>query len=250
MWCSLSGTSIAMPFTRVTRRKFLSTAALSSAALGLPLTAQAEEAEIFYDRADWNMAAFDKLLRTKKSIKQLFDTTVPDGENLALHVHNALTGLERGFGISKEQILVVAALRAGANVLNFDDYAWKKYQLGAGFHVTDPVTGKPAERNIYFASKIAPDGKYATDDPNDSRSLDRDWTLQALQHRGVQLLSCHVATEGAAEDAVKRLKLQVSQETVARDLLAHMLPGVISVPSMVSAIPMLEIRGHFAYLRL
>lgn len=236
--------------SRVTRRKFLSTAALSSAALGLPTTAPAEEAETFYGRSDWDASGFRKLLRAKKSIKQLFDATAPDGESIALHVHNSLTCLERGFGIPKNQILVVAAFRAAANILNFDDYAWQKYQLGAAFHVIDPVTGRPAERNIYFASKIAPDGKYATDDPNDSRSIDRDWSLQSMQRRGVQLLSCHVATEGAAEDAVKRLKLQVSQEAVSHDLVAHMLPGVISVPSMVSAIPMLEIHGHFAYLRL
>jgi len=218
--------------------------------MGLTQTGAQEEPNTFYAQGDWNAGAFRKLLRARRTIKQVFDTTSPDGENLALHIHNALSGLERGFGIQSKQIMMVAALRAGANVLNFDDYAWKKYQIGAAFNLNDPVTGKSAERNIYFASKIAPNGKYATDDPNDPHSIDKDWTLQALQRRGVQFLSCHVATEGLAESAVKRLKLQVGQETVARDLLAHMLPGVISVPSMVSAIPVLELQGHFAYLRL
>ncbi len=237
--------------TKVSRRRFLATAALASATLpAIAQSAHAEEADIFYARGDWDAASFQKLLRARKTVKQLFDATAPDGENLALHVHNALTGLERGFGIPKNKILIVAALRAGANILNFDDYAWKKYQLGSLFHVTDPATGKPAERNIYLASKNAPDGKYASDDPNDRHSIDWDWSLQGMQRRGVQLLSCHVATEGAAREAVKRLKLQASPEMVARDLLAHMLPGVISVPSMVSAIPMLEIQGHFAYIRL
>lgn len=225
-----------------------SAGAISS--VGQSLASPQEEAKIFYEQGDWDAAAFKKLLRAKRTIKQVFDSTSPDGENLALHVQNSLTGLERGFGIQKKQILIVAALRAGANILNFDDYAWKKYQLGAGYGVTDPATKKPAARNIYFASKNAPAGKYATDDPDDRRSIDNDWTIQGMQRRGVQLLSCHVATEGAARSAVERLKLQVSPETVARDLLAHMLPGVISVPSMVSAIPMLELQGHFAYIRL
>lgn len=236
--------------TQVSRRKFLTTAALSSAAMGLSQTSPPEEPNTFYAHGDWNAPAFTRLLRARRSIKQLFDATSPDGENLALHIHNALTGLERGFGIPSKQIMMVAALRAGANVLNFDDYAWKKYRLGTALKINDPVTGKPAERNIYFASRVAPDGKYATDDPNDPHSIDKDWTLQALQQRGVQFLSCHVATEGMAGSAVKRLKLSVSPEAVARDLVAHMLPGVISVPSMVSAIPMLEVQGHFAYLRL
>lgn len=232
----------------------MTAAALSSAGvisgLGLSQTAQPEEPNIFYVQSDWDAAAFRKLLRARRTIKQVFDATTPDGENLALHVQNSLTGLERGFGIGKKQILIVAALRAGANILNFDDYAWKKYQLGAGYQVIDPETKKPAERNIYLSSKVAPDGKYATDDPNNPRSIDRDWSIEGMQRRGVQLLSCHVATEGAARSAVERLKLQVSQESVARDLQAHMVPGVISVPSMVSAIPVLELQGHFAYIRL
>jgi len=251
-----------MSTSHVSRRKFLTTAMLSSAiagsaafhpsAFGLSSTEQAEtpEPNTFYAQGDWDATAFNKLLRARRSMKQMFDATAPDGEGLALHIQNALTGLERGFGIPKKQVLMVAALRAAANILNFDDYAWKTYELGAGFHVIDPATKKPAERNIYLQSKHAPDGKYVTDDPNDRRSIDRDWSLQGLQRRGVQFLSCHVATEGTAGNAVERLNLKVSQEAVAQDLLAHMLPGVISVPSMVSAISMLEIHGHFAYIRL
>ncbi|MHB1744018.1 MAG: hypothetical protein ACYCPO_05785 [Acidobacteriaceae bacterium] len=247
-----------MSIPPVTRRNFLSTAALGSAALGwLPRSASAETSAVskslpdwFSSQTEWDAASFNHLLRARRTVKQLFDVTAPDGEMLTAHVHNALTGLERGFGIPKEKILVVAALRAGATLLNLDDYAWKKYQLGAGYKIKDPATGKPAERNIYFASTLAPDGKYASDDPNDPRSIDSDTSLQAIQRRGVQLLCCHAAVEAIAGYAVERLKLQASQETVARDLVAHRLPGVLVVPSMVSAIPMLETHGRFAYLRL
>ena len=237
-----------MSIPPVTRRNFLSTAALGSAALGLlPRGASAETAAVskslpdwFSSQTEWDTASFNHLLRARRTVKQLFDVTAPDGEMLTAHVHNALTGLERGFGIPKEKILVVAALRSGATILNFDDDAWKKYELGAGYTVKDPATGKPAERNIYFASTLAPDGKYASDDPNDPRSIESDTSLQAIQRRGVQLLCCHAAVEAIAGYAVERLKLQASQETVARDLVAHRLPGVLVVPSMVSAIPMLD----------
>ncbi len=247
-----------MSIPPVTRRNFLSTAALGSAALGLlPRGASAETAAVskslpdwFSSQTEWDTASFNHLLRARRTVKQLFDVTAPDGEMLTAHVHNALTGLERGFGIPAEKILVVAALRSGATILNFDDDAWKKYELGAGYTVKDPATGKPAERNIYFASTLAPDGKYASDDPNDPRSIESDTSLQAIQRRGVQLLCCHAAVEAIAGYAVERLKLQASQETVARDLVAHRLPGVLVVPSMVSAIPMLETHGRFAYLRL
>ena len=242
----------------VTRRKFLSAAAFGSAVLGLlPRRAQAEapnvpepESDWFYSQSEWNPAPFTALLRARRTIKQLFDMTAPDGEMLTDHIHNALTGMERGFGIPKDKILVVAALRSHATLLNFDDDAWKKYQFGVGYGINDPKTDKPAERNIYYASILAPDGKYASDDPNDPRSIESDSSLQAIQRRGVQMLCCHMATEAIAHYAVKRLKLQASPETVAQDLLAHLLPGVIVVPSMVSAIPLLEKKGDFAYLRL
>lgn len=223
----------------------------------LPRRAQAQtpnapepESDWFYSQSEWNVAPFTALLRARRTVKQLFDMTSTEGEMLTDHVHNALTGLERGFGIPKEKILVVAALRAHATLLNFDDEAWKKYQFGVGYGINDPKTGKPAQRNIYYTSTMSLDGHYASDDPNNPQAIESDSSIQAIQRRGVQLLCCHMATEGAAHYAVKRLKLQATPESVAQDLLAHLLPGVIVVPSMVSAIPLLEKKGDFAYLRL
>ena len=236
---------------QISRRTFIGTAALGAAALtARAQTSPTTEADIFYAKDDWNAAAFRKLLHERRQIKQIFDVTEPDGENLALHIHSCLTGLERGFGISSDKICMVAALRSEANILNFNDYVWKKYRLGELFKVNDPATGKPAERNIYYPSHSAQNDKYATDDPNDPRSIDQDPSIASVQQLGVQLLCCHVATEGEANCVVKQLGLKESQETVARDMLAHTLPGVLVVPSMVSAIPMLETQGKFTYLRL
>ena len=178
---------------QVSRRNFIGTAALGAAALtARAQTSPTTEADIFYAKDDWNAAAFRKLLHERRQIKQIFDVTEPDGENLALHIHNALTGLERGFGISSDKICMVAALRSEANILNFNDYVWKKYRLGELFKVNDPTTGKPAERNIYYPSHSAQNGEYATDDPNDPRSIDQDTSIASVQQLGVQLfvLSC------------------------------------------------------------
>jgi len=46
---------------------------------------------------------------------------------------------------------------------------------------------------------------------------------------------------------VKKFGLKASVEEVVHDLQTHMLPGVISVPAMVSAIAMLQVDGKFAY---
>ena len=248
-----------MPTT--TRRRFLTNAAFTSAALGLfprhssataasAPAASPQLADWFYSQKDWDRKPFDQLLHAKKAVKQVFDVTGPDGEELSMHVHSSLTGLEHGFGVPSGKILIVAALRAKATVLNFNDRAWKKYQIGAMLKIDDPETQKPAQRNPFYASGVAPDGKYPTTDPNDPRAIEFDASLQSAQERGLQMLCCHVAIEHFSRAIVREQKLQVSQESVARDLLANLLPGVIVVPSMVSAIPMLETYGRFTYLRL
>jgi len=48
----------------------------------------------------------------------------------------------------------------------------------------------------------------------------------------------------------KRAKGDQSREETVKEIQAHLLPGVIVVPSMVSAIAMLQTRGRFSYLRM
>lgn len=245
-----------MPIRDVSRRKFLSTAALGSAAIAMaPVSASADahaaaaEPDWYYTQKEWDSADFEKLVHARRTIKQIFDMTDANGDWLVAHVHNSLTGLERGFGIPKNKILAVVTLRGFATAMNLDDYAWKKYQVGAGFNIKDPKTKKPLERNIFYASAMSPDGKYDPD-PDNPKSIENDSSLQSLQRRGVQILCCHVAIEAIAQSAVRRLKLKQSQEEVAQDLLAHLVPGLMVVPSMVSAISILETQGRFTYLRV
>ena len=81
----------------------------------------------------------------------------------------------------------------------------------------------------------------------DHNSVYQDYSVQALAPRGLTLLSCHNATTNAAGRIIKKLGLKVEVEEVVKDLQSHMLPGVISVPAMVSAIAMLQCEGKFAY---
>src|ERR1700686_5285257 len=46
-----------------------------------------------------------------------------------LNRESALNGLRFGFGIPEHQIKIVAGLHGAANMLNYDDYVWDKYQL-------------------------------------------------------------------------------------------------------------------------
>src|SRR6202140_5529435 len=141
--------------TNITRRSLISRAALSLTTLGLFTGApHAAEAQLVWKASNWKLADFQKLVNNPARIKQVFDI-VQIGEGKFLnHIKNSFNGLRFGFGIPERQIKIAAALHAPANLFNYDDYVWEKYQIGEWLKVTDPVTGKPAGRTLFYTSKI------------------------------------------------------------------------------------------------
>jgi hypothetical protein len=232
--------------TTVTRRVFLGQATASLAALGA--MASSAKSQLVDERSDWNVAAFDRLVKNPARVKQVFDENQIGGGKFLNNIKNSLNGLHFGFGIPLDQINIVAAMHGSANALNFDDYAWQKYRIGEWLQVQDPKTSQPAVRNPFFASKAAPEMHYATQDPNDENSLFQDVSIQALQLRGVQFLCCHTATEEQSRALIKQFALSQQPEEIVKDLLGHTLPGVLVVASMGSAIALLQSEGHYSYI--
>jgi intracellular sulfur oxidation DsrE/DsrF family protein len=76
----------------------------------------------------------------------------------------------------------------------------------------------------------------------------QDTSVQALEVRGVQFLSCHTAAEEQARVLVRRNKLTQSPEEIVQDKLAHTVPGVLVVASMVAAVALLQEEGRYTYI--
>ncbi len=227
----------------MSRRSFVGSVGASVAALGtLGVTATNADAQIIYMPNDWHAAEFDKLLKSKARVKQAFDVSNLQGGEFMSPIKNSINGLQFGFKVPADQIVMVAALRGSANLLNFDDSMWEKYQLGDYTKTDDPKTSKPATKNLFYLKNAS-----ATTDVQDHNSVYQDYSVQALAPRGLVLLSCHNATTNAAGRIIKKLGLKVDVEEVVNDLQSHMLPGVISVPAMVSALAMLQCEGKYAY---
>jgi hypothetical protein len=233
----------------ITRRSLISRAALSLTTLGLFTGApHAAEAQLVWKASNWKLADFQKLVNNPARIKQVFDI-VQIGEGKFLNnIKNSFNGLRFGFGIRERQIKIAAALHGPANLLNYDDYVWEKYQIGEGLKVTDPVTGKPAARNPFYNSKIGLKQESADKNPNDLDSIYQDTSMQALQSRGAKFLSCHTALEEQVRALIARNKLSQSPEGIVKDMLAHTVPGVMVVASMVAAIAILQAEGHYTYI--
>jgi intracellular sulfur oxidation DsrE/DsrF family protein len=203
------------------------------------------KAQLVYRRGDWKADEFQQLLQVTAHVRQVFDVTAINEGKFLNNIKNSLNGLEFGFDIPHIQI--VAALHGAANFVNYDDSIWTKYRIGEWLGVTDPATGQPAVRNIFFPSKLGPAAE-RKEDPSDEKSSYQDRSVQGLQRRGVKFMSCHTATEEQARVLVKRLQLSTTTEDFVKDMQEHTVPGVLIVPSMVAAVAMLQIEGHYSYI--
>jgi len=233
----------------ITRRSLISRAALGLSTLGLFGGAFNEaEAQLVWKASEWKLSDFQKLVNNPARIKQLYDIVqIGDGKFLN-SIKNSLNVLRFGFGIPEAQIKIAAALHGPANILNYDDYIWEKYQIGDWLKVTDPATGKPAVKNLFYNSKIGLKPLSAGKNPDDPDSSYQDTSMQALQSRGAQFLSCHTALEEQVRVLISRNKLSQTPEDIVKDMLAHTMPGVMVVASMVAAIALLQAEGRYTYI--
>jgi len=235
----------------LTRRSFASKAAACFAALGtFSGLNQSAQAQIVWKTSQWKLASFEELLGEKARVKQLFDITqVENGASLA-KIKNSLNGLHFGFGVPVDQIRMIGGLHGPANLLNYDDYVWSKYKIGAWLKINDPKTREPAVRNPFYQSAVSEEAARitASTDPNVESSPLQDASMQGLQRRGVRFLSCHTALEEQVRQLIKYYSRSEDPETIVRDMLAHTVPHVLVVASMVSAIALLQSEGRYSYV--
>ena len=235
---------------RISRRSFASSAATGVAALAAMGTVNSEEGQLVYTKSDWKVSEFNQLAKNVAQVKQVYDVTQIAEGGFLNNIKNSLNGLHFGFGIPKEQIKIVAALHGPATMLNYDDFIWNKYKIGPWLKVTDSTTGEPAMKNPYYASKAGTSPHYSTEDPDSGDSIYQDTSIQALQRRGVKLLSCHTAAEEQVRGLIAHHNLTQQPEEIVKEMLAHTLPDVLVVASMVAAIALLQTEGHYSYIRV
>jgi hypothetical protein len=203
-------------------------------------------AQIVWTPEEWKVSTFNQLLSENGVVKQLFDITSP--ATSLDKVKNSLNGLQIGFGIPSTEIRMVAGLHGPANLLNFDDYIWNKYKIGAWLNIQDPETGRPALRNPFYASpfRAAPLGG----NPDDLQSPWHDISMEGLQRRGVHFLGCHTALEFQVLELVKQESFSAAPETIVHEMLEHLQPGSLMVVAMVAAMAMLQGKGQYSYLKV
>jgi intracellular sulfur oxidation DsrE/DsrF family protein len=227
------------------RRKFVGGIGTSVAAItAFGAASTTSQAQLVDQFTNWDSAEFSKLIHLQARAKQVYDIRpVADGKFLN-NIKNSLNGFHYGYNIPNDQIKILVAMHGPSNTLAFDDAMWKKYRLGEFVDVTDPETGKPATRNIFLPKKPG----YTSTETQAHNSKLQDTSIATLQERGVKFLSCHTATEEEVEKLVKKFSLKTPAEEIVQDLQAHILPGVLIVPSMVATVALLQSEGHYTYI--
>ena len=205
-------------------------------------------AQYVWQKADWQAAEFDGLIHTSRRIRLVVHGFGLNDARVLKNAKNALNGLRFGSNVAAEQVQLVCALNGPANMMNYSDYVWQKYRVGEWVKENDPKTGEPAVRNPFYLSPAGPSLHYTSDDPNSPDSSYQDYSVQGLQARGVRFLSCHSSVEEAARALIKMNHLTEQPEEVAKDIQAHIQPGVILVPALSAALALLQSDGHYGYM--
>lgn len=154
-----------------------------------------------------------------------------------IHMYNYLNTYRASYQTKPGEVNAVGSLYfvgpTSSLPLAFNDAMWAKYRIGALLELTDPGTGKPSERNMFWRPRAG--------DPVLFGGAMADASIEKLQQHGGVFLMCNNAfmfwvsqLAGAGHGTA---------EAIEKELRANMLPGVHTVPAMVIAIEMAQSAG-------
>jgi hypothetical protein len=178
---------------RTGRRAFLGWGAALASTLGLLGTRTADAHSL--PPGTFESPAYRRALAAETGERAVFqsphiEASVRAGDHLEhlllAQANNWLNGFQFSYNARPEDLHLVSATYASANLLTYNDAVWQKYRLGEKYGVVDPKTGQPAVSNPFWPSRNGPG---ASPDPDHPKSRYRDNGIEALQRRGVLFLT-------------------------------------------------------------
>jgi intracellular sulfur oxidation DsrE/DsrF family protein len=212
------------------RRQFLGTivAGVATAGLAHVPAAIAEEMDIPVAGSEQLDAALKKL--SGRKYRQVFDAPRPN-ESLPviwswafLHTFNKLK-------VSDSNVGCFVVLRHDAIPFAMNDAVWAKYKFGERFKIEDKAAKAPAVRNV--VTNIKPE-----DMPIPEMALEKS------QARGVVFGVCDLAI--TVQSMVIGGEMNMKPEDVRNDMVAGLLPGIVTLPSGIYAVHRAQAAG-FTY---
>jgi hypothetical protein len=207
------------------RRDFLGKLATGAAALGAvsftPFKVEATPDfpdHDFTDAEEW----FNKI---KGKHRIVFDATRPH-EIMPFAWPKVFLITNSATGTPGKDCSVVVVLRHDAVGYALQNELWEKYKLGELFKADDPLTKAPATRNPFWQPK---EGDYKVPGLGNVAI-----GINELQNDGVMFCACNMAI--TVYSAVVADMMKTDADTVKKEWLAGVLPGIQVVPSGVWAV--------------
>ena len=204
------------------RRSFMSVLTSLAGLTAIPATGNEAAAQVPTASAQsFDLRWIDEL---KEKHKQVFDMadSDPAAEPPPLRLpRNYLDTFRDVLKLEFQEVRTIVGISGRAFPVNASDRLWEKYALGERSKIIDPVTKKPAVRNIFM----------------DDATLG----VKALQARGTIFWQCNIALNAVAQQLAQARGL--SSAEVRADLLAGLNPGVRLVPTHVMAMGLVQEHG-------
>jgi intracellular sulfur oxidation DsrE/DsrF family protein len=162
--------------------------------------------------------------------RTVFDMSAHGNGKPLTQAKNYLDGWRDAFKVPEREINLVMGAHGEAIPVVLTDALWSRFELGKQYSITDGGTKAPAVRNV-FTTANATAGALVT--PEQS--------VEGLQKRGVRFLICMNTIAGATKKLVAA-GLGTSDD-IHSAIMGGLLPGVITVPSMVVALTQLQEHG-------
>jgi intracellular sulfur oxidation DsrE/DsrF family protein len=164
------------------------------------------------------------------------------------NLKNVLNGLQFGYGYHPSDVHLVFAPHGPSSAYNYTDHVWQKYRIGDALDLRDP-SGKRIESNTFIVPKS---NITASAELDDETGYYQDTSIQRLQERGITFLTCATALQEQAR-IVRNGGFApggMTVDEIATDMLEHLIPNAVLVPSMVATVIVLERRYGYTYLTL
>jgi intracellular sulfur oxidation DsrE/DsrF family protein len=218
-------------------------------------------------RSAFDLTRLEATLGRPAQVKQMW-------ENVALrpgvfgNIKNALNGLIYGFGYAPHEISMAVVNHGPSSAYTYDDGIWMKYRIAeflnyppaseenpfasAAAHVAQSLGFAPTAspmKNVFYPRRNAPG---TSNDPDDETGPYQDTSIAALQARGVAFLLCHTAVVEQSRALVRSgyTPAGMSAGDVCRDILSHLVPGTVVVPSGVATVAVLQQRFGYTYITI
>ena len=170
---------------------------------------------------NWDLRWMDELKAQHKQVFDLADVDLAAEPRALRFPRNYMDAFRDVYKLEFPEVKTVVGISGHAFPINASDRLWEKYALGERSKIIDPVTMKPAVRNVFMD--------------------DSTMGVKSLQARGTIFWQCNIALTGIAQQLAAPRQLPVAE--VRADLLAGLNPGVRLVPSHVMAMGLVQERG-------